>query len=179
MLSSRSITLLGTLITLTSASGWSSAGTLWATPRKFEIAAIHGDTNALAQALDEGADPNAVIVKDWTALHWAAHVNDVSMIQLLLEKGANINKTDKGKNTPLMIAIQGSKMDAVQALINREAKINLKNSENQTALDIAKQIRRNKRPSYILINGYHLYDIRWADQIIQMLKNAMANTDGV
>src|SRR6266567_5330850 len=48
----------------------------------------HGDTAAVASMLKHGADVNKPEPDGTTALHWAAHRNDLKMAELLIRAGA-------------------------------------------------------------------------------------------
>jgi len=71
---------------------------------------------------------------DWhTALHWAAYVENLEGINLLLEKGASLEAATYKGETPLRIAVQYGKADAARALIKAGADINTK-SQNEVSL---------------------------------------------
>jgi ankyrin repeat protein len=62
------------------------------------------DPVAVNAALDRGADVNAAEGDGATALHWAAQIDDVEMLTLLLEAGAAVDATNRFNVTPLELA---------------------------------------------------------------------------
>jgi ankyrin repeat protein len=70
------------------------------TPLMF--AALYGDTAAVKQLLDGGADPNARNDAGATALMWA--VSDFEKTRILIEHGADVNVASADRRTALMIA---------------------------------------------------------------------------
>lgn len=72
-----------------------------------------------------------------TALHNAALVGHVEIIELLLNNGARIDAQDSDGNTPLMWAIRNRKQDAVEYLMNRGANIRALNEAGSNCLVIA------------------------------------------
>jgi len=80
-----------------SAEGQGAAGV---TPLMY--AALYGDTRAVAELLDKGADPNTKNDAGATALLWA--VDDGEATRILLEHGAEPNVRSADGLTPLMMA---------------------------------------------------------------------------
>ncbi|MGO9202774.1 MAG: ankyrin repeat domain-containing protein, partial [Limisphaerales bacterium] len=66
-----------------------------ADPQAAFFAAVNkADTQAVRRALDQGADVNATMGLETTALMVAASKNNYSLLSLLLEKGATVNAVD-------------------------------------------------------------------------------------
>jgi ankyrin repeat protein len=84
-------------------------------------AALYGDTRALVELLDHGADPNTKNDAGATALLWA--VDDAESTRILLEHGAEPNARSADGLTPLAIAASriGS-VDVVKMLLDHGAK---------------------------------------------------------
>ncbi|MCG5549605.1 ankyrin repeat domain-containing protein [Halorhodospira halochloris] len=58
--------------------------------RLFE-AAEEGDPEDVVDALEAGADVNALDERHWSALMIAAHHNDLAVVETLIQHGANLN----------------------------------------------------------------------------------------
>jgi ankyrin repeat protein len=75
--------------------------------KRFEIAEI---------LLDHGADPLVRVRGGFSAMHEAALLNDVRLVQLLYDHGAELDsRTDQG-DTPLDIAISKNRADSTALL---------------------------------------------------------------
>jgi ankyrin repeat protein len=100
------------------------------------VAALDGDTAAVRQLLDAGADPNVANEAGATALMWA--VSDATKVQLLLAHGANPNAKSLDGRTPLMIAagIRESRQ-TVQMLLDAKADPNATATDGTTPLSQA------------------------------------------
>ena len=83
-------------------------------------AALYGDTRAVSELLDRGADPNTKNDALATALLWA--VDDIQVTRILLEHGAEPNVRSADGLTPLMLAAAhiGS-ADVVKLLLDHGA----------------------------------------------------------
>jgi hypothetical protein len=96
-------------------------------------AARAGDENALRDALQGGADVNAVDEEyRGTALCWAAYANNVDCIKALEGEGADLDKADLYGNTPLMQATTRDHTASVKLLLERGANRDLANKEGVT-----------------------------------------------
>ena len=80
-------------------------------------AARSRDGAAVAALLRQGADVNAPQADGATALHWAAHWNDLETMERLLAAGANVNAANALGATPLWAACAGRNTAAVQRLL--------------------------------------------------------------
>ncbi|XP_076451704.1 E3 ubiquitin-protein ligase MIB1-like [Babylonia areolata] len=99
--------------------------------RVFLKVVIDGDVAKVRQLL--GREPKLVEAAEQsvTALHIAANLGHVHIVQLLVEKGAPINLRDKNGETPLTV---GMKHDAVaEYLIKKGADVTVANNNGQTA----------------------------------------------
>ncbi|KAK6036901.1 ankyrin repeat protein, partial [Cooperia oncophora] len=78
-----------------------------------------------------GADPSypgdksALSYKGRTALHYAAQVNNVQMIEFLISRDANKDAQDLEDRTPLFLAASHGHLEAVQALIKAGASLEI------------------------------------------------------
>lgn len=78
-------------------------------------------------------------VKDengWTPLHWAAQVQDLKGVQILLEFGANPNAVDFEGATPLHVAGDGDSTEIVTLLIERGADPSIRNEFGTKASEL-------------------------------------------
>ena len=77
-----------------------------------------GDAEAARGAIEQGAHVNCADEHGWTALHFAANANQISVIQLLLmEKGADPELSDTTGVTALMLAASHGFTLAVEQLL--------------------------------------------------------------
>ena len=74
-----------------------------------------GDANAVRRLIDQKIDVNITQPDGATALHWAAHRNDVAIADLLIQAGAKVDAADEGGVTPLGLA----SLNASPALVER------------------------------------------------------------
>jgi ankyrin repeat protein len=93
-----------------------------------------GDPVAVNAELDRGADVNAAESDGTTALHWAAQIDDVQMLELLLEAGAAVDATNRFNVTPLELAANNGNAAAIERLIQAGADPNHASREGQTPL---------------------------------------------
>eukprot|EP01046_Picozoa_sp_COSAG06_P002469 COSAG06_NODE_88_length_24864_cov_7.159368_6_plen_281_part_00 len=84
-------------------------------------AILDGDDDKLAEALDEGADPNHVGAQGWTMLMRAAHMNRPSIIKALVDAGAKPNKRKKEGGAAILYAAEWGKLEAVRTLVENGA----------------------------------------------------------
>jgi len=82
-------------------------------------AADRGDAEAVAELLNQGADPNARNRFGSTALHLAARHGHVSVVELLLAHGALASRRDNHGNTPAVLATWGVHREVLRLLIER------------------------------------------------------------
>ena len=85
-------------------------------------AAMRGDVAAVRALLAEGADVNAPQGDGMTALHWASHNGDASLVGILIDAGADVGAgTRIGQYTPLHLAAQGGAGEVVEMLLGAGA----------------------------------------------------------
>jgi ankyrin repeat protein len=79
------------------------------------------DADALKALLRQRVDVNAAQADGTTALHWAAHWNDVETVNLLLKAGANAKAANRYGATPLSEAVVSGSAAMIEALLNAGA----------------------------------------------------------
>ncbi|KAG9391557.1 Ankyrin repeats (3 copies) [Carpediemonas membranifera] len=80
-------------------------------------AAFEGHDAIVHALLQHGADVNATIAEEWTALHWAAKANRVTCVHLLLQAGCEVDARDTfGYTATFYAAIEGH-FDVLRLLI--------------------------------------------------------------
>ena len=71
-----------------------------AAPSDVADAAMKRDVSAMRTLLQQKADVNMPQPDGSTALHWATHFDDVSMVQILIGAGANVKAANRFGVTP-------------------------------------------------------------------------------
>jgi len=98
------------------------------------VAAEKGDTAAVQQLLQKGANVEARDSGGGTALLWAAEGGYTEVAKLLLDKGANINAKDSKGTTALLQAVEQNSAELVKLLLERGANIEAGDGGGGTAL---------------------------------------------
>lgn len=120
-------------------------------------AALVGDTDALASALD--ADPEAahrLSADGFTPLHVAAFFGKVATLRMLLERGASptVRSTNAMANLPLHAALAGQlPLDGVQLLLDAGTPVDDRQHGGYTALHAAAQHGQIDRIELLLSRG--------------------------
>ena len=92
------------------------------------------DKAALATLLKQKADVNAKQPDGATALHWAAHWDDIATADLLLRAGANVNAANDYGATPLSLACMNGNAAMVEKLLAAGANPNVALPSGETPL---------------------------------------------
>lgn len=93
-----------------------------------------GSTERLRAALRPGVDVNAPQGDGATAMHWAAHRNDLVAVDLLIRAGANVNAANDLGATPLWLASVNGNDALVRRLLDAGAKPNVTIESGETPL---------------------------------------------
>ncbi|MBI3472107.1 MAG: ankyrin repeat domain-containing protein, partial [Candidatus Solibacter usitatus] len=97
-------------------------------------AAKRKDRSAVRALLGRRVEVNAPQADGTTALHWAAHQEDLETAELLVRAGANVKAANRYGVTPLSLACTG-KVEAVKSLLSHKADAHAKEGRRgQTAL---------------------------------------------
>lgn len=97
-------------------------------------AAKKPDLPAVRSLIAQHVDVNAPDVDGTTALHWAAHLNNLGMADLLLHARANPNLANRYGYTPLFLAAENGSAPMIGRLLKAGADPNASLPEGQTAL---------------------------------------------
>jgi ankyrin repeat protein len=97
----------------------------------------NGDKFAFKALLQKKADVNAADPDGSTALHWAAHRDDLEIADALLRAGAKVNATTDLNVTPLWLASQNGSTAMVRRLLAAGANPNLALFSGETPLMVA------------------------------------------
>jgi ankyrin repeat protein len=112
----------------------------------------HRDTKAVA-ALLPVANVNAAQPDGATALHWAAHWDDLGLVQLLIRAKANVNAANDLGVTPLLVACADASPAVVSALLDAGANAKTKMPSGETALMMAARTGRAETVRALLLHG--------------------------
>jgi ankyrin repeat protein len=104
------------------------------------VAARQQDKAAVRASLKQRADVNAPESDGATALHWAAHWDDVETADLLIKAGANVNARNEYDVTPLSLATENGSLPMVQRLLKAGANPNAATSTGEAPLMTAVRV---------------------------------------
>jgi ankyrin repeat protein len=93
-----------------------------------------GNTETVRTLLGKQVDANAAEVDGTTALHWAAHFDNLAAADLLMKAGANVRAANRYGATPLWLACINGSAAMVDRLLSAGADPNTKMPEGDTAL---------------------------------------------
>src|SRR5438067_772637 len=105
------------LMVITLAAFISSALTVTAMESRIADGAEKSDRSLVRTLLKQHADVNAAQVDGMTALHWAAHLDDVETARLLVNAGADAKATNQYGVTPLSLACENGNTELVELLL--------------------------------------------------------------
>ena len=92
------------------------------------------DATAVRALLAEQVDLNAAQPDGATAIHWAAHRDDVATAELLIRAGADVNVANAHGVTPLSLASTNANADMVALLLDAGADPNAARTTGETPL---------------------------------------------
>jgi ankyrin repeat protein len=111
------------------------------------------DSAAVRTLLKQGIDVNARQPEGATALHWAAHRDDVETANLLIRAGAQVNVTNDYEVTPLALACTNRNPAMVETLLKAGANPNAALSSGETALMTAARTGSTEIVAALLARG--------------------------
>jgi len=104
------------------------------------VAAVSGDTVAIAAALRAGARIDSLDVQgNRRALNYAAFGNRVAAVRLLLAHGATVNLANRTGFTPLHHAVEAGAIDALSALLAAGADATIPNAQGVLPIETARR----------------------------------------
>lgn len=115
-------------------------------------AARNGDRAALGALIQKKADVNQPDLDGATALHWAAHHDDLESVDLLVTAGANVNAANDLGATPLWIASTNA-LPVAKRLLAAGANPNLALLAGETPLMAAARAGRAGVVELLLAKG--------------------------
>jgi ankyrin repeat protein len=89
---------------------------------------------AVRSLIQQGVDVNSRTADGSTALHWAAHWDDVETVEFLLKAGAHIDAADDHGVTPLSLASENASVRMVDALLKAGANPNVARTSGMSPL---------------------------------------------
>ncbi|HEY5568320.1 MAG TPA: ankyrin repeat domain-containing protein [Gammaproteobacteria bacterium] len=145
-----------------------SAATAWSN-ETLVAAAKSQATAAALSALSEGADVDAREADGTTALHWAAHYDDLELVRALIAAGADVSLTNDYGATPMSEAAVVGNVAVLEALLEAGADVDSPNAEGQTALMIVARTSNLEAARLLLEHGAKV-DAReqWKEQTALM-----------
>lgn len=112
------------------------------------------DTEALRSLLKQKSNVNAAQPDGTTALHWAAHWNDLDAVNLLLRAGANVKAANRYGATPLSEAAASGNPAIVEALLKAGADPKaLTTADGETVLMTAARVGNAEAVKVLLDRG--------------------------
>ncbi|MFM2124941.1 MAG: hypothetical protein RL328_1392, partial [Acidobacteriota bacterium] len=100
-------------------------------------AAKSGNKASLRALIQQKADVNAADPDGSTALHWAAHRDDLESVDALLKAGAKPNAANDLGTTPLWLAAENGSLAVAKRLLDAGADPNLRLLSGESALMVA------------------------------------------
>ena len=83
------------------------------------------DATTVEQLLGQRIDVNEVQPDGTTALHWAAHWNDLKIASSLIQAGANLDAANRYGSTPLLLACENGSAPLIKMMTTAGADPNL------------------------------------------------------
>ena len=83
------------------------------------------DATTVEQLLGQRIDVNGVQPDGTTALHWAAHWNDLKVASTLIRAGANLDAANRYGSTPLLLACENGNAPLIKMMMTAGADPNL------------------------------------------------------
>lgn len=111
------------------------------------------NAQAVRALVEAGVDVNARRADGTTALHWAAHWDDIETVSLLVKAGAQIDAADDHGVTALSLAAENASIRLVEALLDAGANPNLSQMSGMTPLLDAIDIGNGQMVQTLLAHG--------------------------
>ena len=135
-----------------------------------------GNVDAVRTLLAKRADPNAAEADGTTALHWAAHFDNLAAADLLITSGANARAANRYGATPLWLACINGSAPMIERLLKAGADPNTTMPEGDTALMTAARTGHAAAVRALLMRGARVDAAeRWKGQTALMWAAASNN----
>jgi ankyrin repeat protein len=112
-----------------------------------------GKVDTVRALLNQRADANSPEVDGTTALHYAAHFDDLAAADLLIKAGANARAANRYGATPLWLACINGSVSMVERLLKAGADPNTKMAEGDTALMTAARTGNVAAVKSLIVHG--------------------------
>lgn len=120
-------------------------------------AAMHHDRETVRSLIERSSEVNAPQLDGATALHWAAHWDDLDMAGMLIRAGANANAANRDGATPLFLATENGSAGMIALLLQAGADPNAPIlSHGETPLMMAARSGRVDAVKVLLDHGAKL-----------------------
>lgn len=139
-----------------------------------------GDRAMVRSLLQQQVDVNTPTADGATALHWAAHLDDLETVQLLIGAGADTSVANRYGVTPLLLACANGNAAIIEVLLKAKADPNTVSPEGESALMMA--ARTGKVAAVRLLIDHHA-DVNakenWREQTALMWAAAEGHLEAV
>ena len=112
-----------------------------------------GDQSTVSALVQRGVDVNAAAPDGATALHWAAHRDDLVSAELLITAGANASATNDYGVSPLSLAAENGSAAMADLLVAAGADVNARQPSGETVLMTAARTGSAPVLTTLLKNG--------------------------
>ena len=113
----------------------------------------NGDTQALRNSLDSGADVNTTDADGSTALHWAVHGDQFPLVEILINAGSDVSKTNRYGVSPTFLAAENGNSAILRLLLNAGADPNGTMPGDETVLMTAARTGEPELVRSLLVAG--------------------------
>jgi ankyrin repeat protein len=138
------------------------------------------DAEAVRALLKQRANANAPEGDGSLPLHWAAHVDDLAIADLLLRAGARVNAANDNGFTPLHLACINRSASMVERLLSAGADANAVSLNGETVLMTCARAGEAKAVKALLVHGARVNEKEKAhDQTALMWAAAQSHPDVV
>jgi ankyrin repeat protein len=136
-------------------------------------AAKSGDRAAALALIDERADVNLPEADGTTALHWAVHHDDLTLVDRLIRAGADVNAKNDYGATPMSEAAVLANPAVIERLLGAGADVESPNADGQTALMVVARTSRVDAARALLARGANVNAVEaWRGQTALMWATA-------
>ena len=158
---------------LASAAGAAGASAARAADTPLIDAVKAGDAEAVRTLLADGVAVSEAEADETTALHWAAHHDDLEIAQLLLDAGAAVDATNRYDVVPLALASLNGSTPMITRLLEAGADPNRANPEGETPLMTAARTGNGDAIDALLAHGAEVDAVEaWRGQTALMWATA-------